>query len=72
MAATSDPEFGPDPFFISPLIKGQEPWRANIATMNGGYADTVIDGIMYRLIACDQVEIFADRGDRCGLDSRGY
>lgn len=28
----------------------------------GGYSEFVIDGIMYRLIECDGVEIFADRG----------
>lgn len=69
MPDTSDPEYGQDPFFISPLIKGQEPWRVNIASMNGGYHDIVIDGIMYRLIACDQVEIFADRGIYLAISS---
>ena len=30
-------------FFISPLIQGLEPWQYNIASMNGGYHDNVID-----------------------------
>lgn len=62
MPATSEPEYGQDPFFVSPLIKGLKPWQVNITTMNGGYSEAVIDGIMYRLIECDGVEMFADRG----------
>ncbi|MCQ6560539.1 hypothetical protein [Paenibacillus mendelii] len=62
MPATSDPEYGQEPFFISPFIKGQKPWQVNIITMNGGYSELVVDGIMYRLIECDDVEMFADRG----------
>ncbi|MFC5702364.1 hypothetical protein ACFPVX_13765 [Cohnella faecalis] len=62
MPSTSDPEYGKEPFFVSPLIKGQKPWQVNIATMNGGYSEVVLDGIMYRLIECDGVEMFADRG----------
>ncbi|MBD2862341.1 hypothetical protein [Paenibacillus oceani] len=62
MPAATDPEYGQVPFFISPLIKGQKPWQVNIVTMNGGYSEVVIDGTMYRLIECDGVEMFADRG----------
>lgn len=62
MPDTKDEEYGEVPFFISPLIKGQKPWQYNIASMNGGYSSFVIDGIMYRLIECDGIEMFADRG----------
>ncbi|MEY9094905.1 hypothetical protein [Paenibacillus sp. RC84] len=62
MRNTDDPEYAKDPFFISPLIKGQKPWEVNIVTMNGAYSEDVIDGVMYRLIECSQVEMFADRG----------
>ncbi|SCG81650.1 hypothetical protein DW1_0029 [Proteiniborus sp. DW1] len=62
MPDTQDEEYNATPFFISPLIKGQKPWLVNIATMNGGYSSFVIDGVMYRLIECDGVEMFADRG----------
>lgn len=62
MPSTQDKAYGEVPFFISPLIKGQKPWMVNIVTMNGGYSECVVDGIMYRLIECDGVEIFADRG----------
>ncbi len=62
MPNTQDEEYGKVPFFISSLIKGQKPWLVNIASMNGGYSEFVIDGVMYRLIECDDVEMFADRG----------
>jgi len=62
MPAATDPEYGNVPFFVSPLIKGQKPWQVNIVTMNGGYSEVVVDGTMYRLIECDGVEMFADRG----------
>lgn len=62
MPSIQDEGYGKIRFFISPLVKGQRPWQVNIASMNGGYRECVIDGIMYRLIECDGVEIFADRG----------
>jgi hypothetical protein len=62
MPDTQDEDYGEVGFFISPLIKGQKPWLVNIASMNGGYNEFVIDGVMYRLIECDGVEKFADRG----------
>lgn len=62
MPATYDDDYRSIDFFVSPLIKGENPWLCNIVTMNhGGYTEQVIDGIMYRLIECDDVEIFADR-----------
>ncbi|WP_152967801.1 DUF4179 domain-containing protein [Oxobacter pfennigii] len=62
MPDTSGEDFGNVPFFVSPLIKGQKPWLYNIASMNGGYSACVVDGVMYRLIDCDSLEMFADRG----------
>ena len=62
MPDTKDEEYGKVPFFVSPLIKGQKPWQCNIASMNGSYSECVVDGIMYRLIECDGIEMFADRG----------
>ncbi|SHH55107.1 hypothetical protein SAMN02745823_00258 [Sporobacter termitidis DSM 10068] len=62
MPDTSDEDFDNVPFFVSPLIKGQKPWLYNIASMNGGYSACVADGVMYRLIDCDSLEMFADRG----------
>lgn len=62
MPAVSDEKYGQNPFIVSPLIKGQKPWQVNIFTMSGGYSECVVDGAMYRMIECDNVEMFADRG----------
>ncbi len=62
MPSTQDSEFGKTSFFASPLVKGLNPAKVNITTMNGGYSETVIDGIMYRIVECDNFDIFADRG----------
>lgn len=61
MPATSEDAYAELEFFASPLIEGLEPWQYNIASMNGGYSDFVEDGILYRLIECDDVILFADR-----------
>lgn len=60
--AVSDDAYGEDPFCVSPLIGGLNPWEYNVITMNGGYSEDVIDGIQYRIVECDNVEMFADRG----------
>jgi hypothetical protein len=49
-------------FFATPLVKGLNPIFYNAASMNGGYSETIIDGIVYRLTECDRFDIFADRG----------
>jgi hypothetical protein len=50
-----------DNLFVSPLIQGQSPWLFNIASMNGSYVAEVVDGVLYRIIECDNIEMFADR-----------
>lgn len=61
-----------EPFFVSPLIHGQQPWRFNIASMNGGYSAVEEDGVLYRLIDCDNMELFADRGLSLIVSSTGF
>lgn len=58
----SDDAYGEDPFFVSPLIGGLNPWEYNAITLGGGYTEYIVDGIQYRITECDNVEIFADRG----------
>ncbi|MBD5468762.1 MAG: DUF4179 domain-containing protein [Lachnospiraceae bacterium] len=58
----SDEAYGEDPFFVSPLIGGLNPWMYNAVTLGGGYTEYIVDGIQYRITECDNVEIFADRG----------
>jgi hypothetical protein len=48
-------------FFVSPLIQGLKPWSYNIASMNGSYSEKVVDGVLYRVIECDSIEVFADK-----------
>jgi hypothetical protein len=62
MPAASDTTYGKTPFFASPLVKGLKPWEINAVTLNGGYFETVVDGVMYRLVECDDISVFADRG----------
>ena len=61
MPATSSDEYGNLSFFMSPLIQGLSPWQYNIASMGGAYGDMVKDGMLYRIISCDDIAVFADR-----------
>lgn len=72
MPGTQDSEYDEQPFFVSPLIKGFQPWRVNIATLGGGYVANVIDGVHYRMIECDSIEVFADRGVYLGVNSGNF
>lgn len=60
MPDTSEDGYGELEFFASPLIGDHNPAFYNIASMSGNYTDMVQDGILYRLLECDNVEIFAD------------
>jgi hypothetical protein len=62
MPAVSDSDYGSVTFLATPLIKGLAPWQFNAVTMNGGYSATVVDGVEYRIVECDGVTMFADRG----------
>lgn len=57
---TSQEGYGKLEFFASPLIGGYNPAFYNIAGMSGNYTDMTKNGILYRLLECDNVEIFAD------------
>lgn len=60
MPHTSEDAYGELEFFASPLIGNYHPAFYNIVTMSGNYTDMVQDGVLYRLLECDNVEIFAD------------
>lgn len=47
-------------FFVSPLIGGLNPSFYNAASLFGNYSEFVEDGILYRLLECDNIEYFAD------------
>ena len=59
---TADDAYGELDFFVSPLIKGLNPVYYNATSMHGGYTELWENGVLYRLVECDNVEIFADRG----------
>ncbi len=60
MPDTSEESYGELEFFASPLICGYNPAWVNIANMSGNFTDITEEGILYRLLECDSVEIFAD------------
>lgn len=60
MPDTSEDGYGELEFFASPLIGDYHPAFYNIVTMSGNCTDMVRDGVLYRLLECDNVEIFAD------------
>ncbi|MEW8973371.1 MAG: hypothetical protein AB2375_04180 [Tissierellaceae bacterium] len=72
MPGLHDPEYDEMPFFASPFIKGQNPKDVNIITMNGGFSGFIEDGIWYRIVECDDIEIFADRGLYLGVISNTF
>lgn len=49
-------------FCVSPLINGEAFTDVNAATLNVGLSWFEKDSVIYELIECDNLEIFADRG----------
>ncbi len=60
MPDTSENGYGELEFFVSPLIGNYNPAVYNIVSMSGNYTDMTEDGILYRLLECDNVEMFAE------------
>ncbi|MBO5071000.1 MAG: hypothetical protein J6C37_11675, partial [Roseburia sp.] len=61
-----------DPFYVSPYIKGLPMVDYNAHTLGGGYSEDVLDGIQYRIMECDNVEIFAERGVYLGVSDGSF
>lgn len=51
-----------DGIVISPFIKGINPMKFNIYSMGGGAQSEILDGVLYFITECDNLEIFADKG----------
>lgn len=60
MPDTSEDTYGELEFCVSPLVTGFDPLDVNIFGLNGNYADISEDGILYRLLECDNLMILAD------------
>lgn len=72
MPDTSEDAYGEEPFFASPYIKGLDPMWYNAVTMGGGYGEFVQDGVQYRMLDVDDIEMFADRGIYIGVSSGSF
>ncbi len=72
MPSVQDDEYGNMPFYVSPYIKGLKPWQVNAHTMNGGHSEMVVDGVLYRIIDCDEITMFADRGIYLGINTGSF
>lgn len=49
-------------FLITPLLGDQDPWQVNIYSFDGFATEIARDGISYRIISCNDLNMFADRG----------
>ncbi len=73
MPDTSEDAYAELTFLVSPFIKGYNPVDYNAYSLAGNYTDMVEDGVLYRLLECDNIEMFADCGLYLGvLDSVFY
>lgn len=52
---------------VSPLINGVDWTTANNGTLDTGLTFFEMDGVVYHLIECDNLEVFADRGVQLGV-----
>lgn len=69
MPDTSSEEYGKEPFYVSHYIRGLDPKKYSIMSMGGGYTEFVKDGIMYRVLDMENIEMFADKGIYVGVSS---
>lgn len=69
MPDTSSDAYGEESFFVSHYVRGLDPKSYNAVSMGGGYGEFVQDGVMYRILETDNVEMFADRGIYVGVNS---
>lgn len=69
MPDTSSDEYGKEAFYVSHYIHGLNPVRYSLMSMGGGYTELVRDGIQYRILDMDNIEMFADRGIYVGVSS---
>lgn len=73
MPDISEDAYGELEFLVTPFIRGYNPVTYNAFAFGGGYTDTVINGVLYRIMECDNMEKFADRDLYLGvLDSTFY
>lgn len=69
MPDTSSDNYGKEAFYASHYIHGLDPNVYSLMSMGGGYTELVKDGIQYRILEMDNIEMFADRGIYVGVSS---
>lgn len=69
MPDTSSDDYGKNPFYVSHYICGLNPASYSLMSMGGGYSEFVKNGIQYRLLEMDNIEMFADKGIYVGVSS---
>jgi len=67
MPDISEDAYGELEFLVTPFIKGYNPIDYSVFFFGGGHTDIVEDGVLYRIMECDNVEIFADQGLYLGV-----
>lgn len=72
MPDTSDEDYGEETFYASPYIRGLDPQFYSIMSMGGGYSEFVENGVQYRLLEMENIEMFADRGIYIGVSSGDF
>ncbi len=56
---------------VSPFLQGEKPWQFNIFSMHGGATGIARNGIFYRIIEVDSLQIFANREVYLGVYQNG-
>ncbi len=69
MPDTSSDEYGNEAFYVSHYIRGLNPSDYSLMRMGGGYTAFIKDGIQYRILDMDNIEMFADRGIYVGVSA---
>lgn len=69
MPDTSSDEYGKQSFYASHYVRGLNPGQYSLMSMGGGYTEFVKEGIQYRLLEMDNIEMFADKGIYVGVSS---
>lgn len=69
MPDTNSDDYGKESFYTSCYIRGLNPLEFNISRIGGGYSAFVKEGVEYRIMEMDNVEMFADRGIYVGVNS---
>lgn len=67
MPDTSSDEYGKESFYVSHYIRGLAPDKYSLMSMGGGYSEFVKDGVAYRILDMDNIEMFADKGIYVGV-----